>query len=59
MSDDGLNSMKAMHFCKLILDENETIGYMPQITLLNIKVKFSFNQKKSFCCLTVGAQSNC
>jgi len=48
MSDDGLNSMKAMHFCKLILDENETIVYMPQVTFLNVKVKFSLNQKKSF-----------
>jgi hypothetical protein len=40
ISDDGLNSMKAMDFCKLISYENETTGCMPQITFLNTKVKF-------------------
>jgi len=40
ISDDGLNSMKAMHFCKLISHENEAIGYIPQIRFLNTKVKF-------------------
>jgi hypothetical protein len=53
-TNDGMNIMKDMNFCRWIARENETIGYTPDILLLNTKVfifflilRFSFLLK--FC----------
>ena len=37
-SNDGLNILRETHFCKWIAQENQTIGHMPEILLLNTKV---------------------
>ena len=39
-TNDGWNSIRDFHFCKFISHENETIGYSPEIKLLNTKVNF-------------------
>jgi hypothetical protein len=41
ISNNGMNILRDMNFCKWIANENQTIGYMPEITLLNTKV-YSF-----------------
>ena len=38
ISEDERNIIRDMKFCKWIARENETIGFMPEITLLNTKV---------------------
>jgi len=38
ISDDGMNILRDMNFCKWIAEDNQTIGHMPEITLLNTKV---------------------
>ena len=38
VSDDGLNILRDTHFCKWIAKDNQTIGHMPEIILLNTKV---------------------
>lgn len=40
-SDDQVNILRPMSFCKWIANENQTIGYTPEMTLLNTKVKKS------------------
>jgi hypothetical protein len=38
ISDDGMNILRDMNFCKWIAEDNRTIGHMPEIILLNTKV---------------------
>jgi hypothetical protein len=33
-----MNILRDMNFCKWIAKDNQTIGYMPEIILLNTKV---------------------
>ena len=42
ISDDSWNSIREIQFCKWISHENETIGYSPQMTFLNTKVRLIF-----------------
>ncbi|UJR23998.1 hypothetical protein I4U23_026964 [Adineta vaga] len=38
MTDDGSNILRDLTFCKWIQHENQTIGYTPEINLINTKV---------------------
>jgi hypothetical protein len=42
VSHDGNDVLRAMNFCKWISKDNQTIGYMPEIILLNTKVSIFF-----------------
>ncbi|CAF3826863.1 unnamed protein product [Adineta steineri] len=38
ISDDGMNTLRETKFCKWIAQENQTIGYTPEVNLLNTKI---------------------
>lgn len=42
ITEDGMNTLRNTNFCKWIGQENQAIGHMPEITLLNTKVSFLF-----------------